>query len=91
MTEFNTAHNKRIAQLVNIVTASAALQSTTVKGKKKEVSFNEEEDIINPEDVDPSIGRFRNMVQTTIVIPNKVRTFFFINSFLYLFINTFIL
>ena len=30
----------------------------------------EEEDIINPEDVDPSIGRFRNLVQTA-VIPNK--------------------
>ena len=35
------------------------------------ISFAEEEDIINMEDVDPSIGKFRNMVSTTI-IPNKV-------------------
>ena len=75
MTEFNTAHNKRIAQLVEI--ASAATMSgnalpSLVKQKRKCVSFNEEEDIINPEDIDPSIGRFRNLVQTTIVIPNKV-------------------
>ncbi len=43
-----------------------------VKKKKKMISFNEEEDVINPEDVDPSVGRFRNMIQTTLVIPNKV-------------------
>lgn len=34
------------------------------------VRFKEEEEIINPEDVDPSVGKFRNLVQTT-VIPNK--------------------
>jgi len=38
---------------------------------KLSISFAEEEDIINMEDVDPSIGKFRNMVSTTI-IPNKV-------------------
>jgi hypothetical protein len=48
-----------------------------VKKKKKAVSFNEEEDIINPEDIDPSVGRFRNMIQTVVVIPNKVRDFYF--------------
>lgn len=31
------------------------------------MTFNEDEIIINPEDVDPSIGRFRNLVQTTVV------------------------
>ena len=35
------------------------------------VTFNEEEIIINPEDIDPSVGRFRNLVETT-VIPKKV-------------------
>lgn len=37
------------------------------KRKKRGVSFNEDEEIINPEDVDPSIGRFRNLIQTTII------------------------
>lgn len=35
------------------------------------ISFAEEEDIINMEDVDPTVGKFRNMISTTI-IPNKV-------------------
>jgi nuclear inhibitor of protein phosphatase 1 len=48
-----------------------------VKKKKKAVSFNEEEDVINPEDIDPSVGRFRNMIQTVVVIPNKVKIKFF--------------
>lgn len=34
------------------------------------VRFKEEEDVINPEDVDPNVGRFRNLVQST-VIPKK--------------------
>ena len=42
------------------------------KRRKIRITFNEEEDVINPEDIDPSIGRFRNMVETTI-IPNKPR------------------
>ena len=58
-----------------------------VKKKKKSVSFNEEEDIINPEDIDPSVGRFRNMIQTVVVIPNKVnlrkKVFEFIDFFYY--------
>lgn len=39
------------------------------KKQKRNVSFNEEVDIINPEDIDPTIGRFRNLVRSTIV-PN---------------------
>lgn len=31
------------------------------------MSFNEEEIVINPEDIDPSVGRFRNMIQSTVV------------------------
>lgn len=45
---------------------------TSRKRKKRGVSFNEDEEIINPEDVDPSIGRFRNLIQTT-VIPSSLQ------------------
>ena len=37
------------------------------------VSFNEDEEIINPEDIDPSIGRFRNLVQTTVIPTSNKR------------------
>lgn len=37
------------------------------KRKRRGVSFNEDEEIINPEDVDPSVGKFRNLVQSTVV------------------------
>ena len=40
--------------------------------RKIRITFNEEEEVINPEDIDPSIGRFRNMV-FTIIIPTKPR------------------
>lgn len=43
------------------------------KKQKRNVSFNEEVDIINPEDIDPTIGRFRNLVKSTIV-PNANST-----------------
>lgn len=42
------------------------------KRTKKSITFNDEEEVINPEDIDPSVGRFRNLIQTTVVIPNKV-------------------
>ena len=41
------------------------------KKRKIRIYFNEEEDVINPEDVDPSIGRyilFRYYLQVNIVI-----------------------
>lgn len=40
------------------------------KLKRARITFNDEEQVINPEDVDPSVGRFRNLVSTT-VIPTK--------------------
>jgi hypothetical protein len=43
----------------------------TRKRKKRGVTFNEDEEVINPEDVDPNVGRFRNLIQST-VIPTKV-------------------
>ncbi|XP_050434532.1 nuclear inhibitor of protein phosphatase 1 [Adelges cooleyi] len=65
LTEFNTAQNRRISML--------GITEDNLKGKRKRtrgVHFNEDEQIINPEDIDPSVGRFRNLVRTT-VIPNK--------------------
>jgi nuclear inhibitor of protein phosphatase 1 len=48
----------------------------TRKRKKRGVTFNEDDEVINPEDVDPSVGRFRNLVQST-VIPSKVQKIIF--------------
>ncbi|KAK7508309.1 hypothetical protein BaRGS_00000548 [Batillaria attramentaria] len=67
LTEFNTAHNRRIASLAEVVDVPNPLKR---KPKTTHVSFADEEEIINPEDIDPSIGRFRNLVSTT-VIPSK--------------------
>ncbi|GBP02317.1 Nuclear inhibitor of protein phosphatase 1 [Eumeta japonica] len=41
--------------------------------KRRSVTFNDEEIIINPEDVDPNVGRFRNLVQTTVVPAKRAR------------------
>ena len=64
LTEFNTAHNRRITMLG--ITDDASKK----RPRKIRITFKEDEDVINPEDVDPTIGRFRNMIQTT-VIPKK--------------------
>ena len=70
LTEFNTAHNKRV------VIATAGDKTEQPKARRQSssgrISFNEETDVINPEDVDPSIGRFRNMVSTSIVLPTTL-------------------
>ena len=93
LTEFNTAHNKRIAQLVDIASSNPATSGfagtgpVLVKKKKKSVQFKEEEDVINPEDIDPSVGRFRNMIQTSIIIPNKVGLNFFYTIFKKIFVE----
>lgn len=71
LTEFNTAHNRRISMLGILSDDNRKMKTP----RKTKISFNEEEEIINPEDVDPSVGRFRNMVETT-VIPRKVRRIF---------------
>nr|CAD7425373.1 unnamed protein product [Timema monikensis] len=68
LTEFNTAHNRRISMLG---IPDEEIRPTSRKRKKKIITFSEEEEVINPEDVDPSVGRFRNMIHTT-VIPTKV-------------------
>lgn len=71
LTEYNTAHNRRISMLG---IADDNLRKNQ-KGKKKRrgVTFNEEEIIINPEDVDPSIGRFRNLIHTTVIPTKKMK------------------
>ncbi len=70
LTEFNTAHNRRITML-GISDDKDKGGPQGKKGKRRiRITFNEDEEVINPEDVDPSVGRFRNMVETT-VIPRK--------------------
>ncbi|XP_003977144.1 protein phosphatase 1, regulatory subunit 8b isoform X1 [Takifugu rubripes] len=71
LTEFNTAHNKRIS-LLTIEEGNLEIQRPKRKRRCSRVTFSAEDSIINPEDVDPSVGRFRNMVQTA-VIPIKKR------------------
>ncbi|KTG44346.1 hypothetical protein cypCar_00035254 [Cyprinus carpio] len=66
LTEFNTAHNKRISTLT-IEEGNLDIQRPKRKRKNSRVSFGEEDEIINPEDIDPSVGRFRNMVSTAVV------------------------
>ncbi|KAK3091286.1 hypothetical protein FSP39_018651 [Pinctada imbricata] len=67
LTEFNTAHNRRHIVIDTDVNSSNPLKR---KNKNKHVNFEEDDEVINPEDIDPSVGRFRNMIQTT-VIPTK--------------------
>lgn len=48
-------------------------RATNRKRKRQCVSFNEDEEIINPEDIDPNIGRFRNLIQTTVIPTSSKR------------------
>lgn len=62
MTEYNTAHNRKISTL------GISENFIAKKGsKRKRVHFNEDEIVINPEDIDDSIGKFRNLIQSTVV------------------------
>lgn len=74
LTEFNTAHNRRISML-GIDDNNETNKQIRQSGKRKNryVTINEEEEIINPEDTDPSIGRFRNLVQTTVVPTKRIK------------------
>uniref|UniRef100_A0A1I8MKF5 Nuclear inhibitor of protein phosphatase 1 n=1 Tax=Musca domestica TaxID=7370 RepID=A0A1I8MKF5_MUSDO len=69
LTEYNTAHNRRISML-GIVDD---IRKNKNPRKRRNVTFNDEEIIINPEDIDPNVGRFRNLVQTTIVPVKRAR------------------
>ncbi|KAL5963641.1 Nuclear inhibitor of protein phosphatase 1 [Taenia solium] len=72
LTQFNTAHNRRIAVSdMQPPTVSAVQRGRRNSlNRRLSVHFSDIEEVINPEDVDPSIGRFRNLVQETF-IPNK--------------------
>lgn len=78
LTEYNTAHNRRISTLG--ITNDTAPYKKNTGLKRKRVTFNEDEIIINPEDVDPSIGRFRNLVQTTVIPTTSKKLKLDINS-----------
>jgi len=71
LTEFNTAHNRRISMLG--IPDDANFKKNKNKRKKKNVTFNEEEIVINPEDIDPTVGRFRNLIQSVVVQPSAKR------------------
>lgn len=73
ITEYNTAQNRRIT-LIGITDRNDFPRSD-LKRKKHSVSFNEEEEIINPEDIDPSVGRFRNLVHTTVIPAKRPRQY----------------
>ncbi|KAG7469101.1 hypothetical protein MATL_G00125300 [Megalops atlanticus] len=73
LTEFNTAHNKRISTLT-IEEGNLDIQRPKRKRRSSRVTFSEDDEIINPEDIDPSVGRFRNMVQTAVVPMKKKKT-----------------
>ncbi|XP_053687521.1 nuclear inhibitor of protein phosphatase 1 [Sabethes cyaneus] len=80
LTEYNTAHNRRISMLGIADETTSFKKNMKNKRKRKGVQFNEDEIIINPEDIDPSIGRFRNLIQSTVVPVAAKRTKFDINS-----------
>jgi len=62
LTEYNTAQNRRIPQIP--ITVEEARKK---KRKRPKLGFLDEEEVINPEDVDPTIGRFRNLVRTAVI------------------------
>jgi nuclear inhibitor of protein phosphatase 1 len=66
LTEYNTAQNRRVPQIP--ITLEEARQKKKPRGN---VLFLEDEDVINPEDVDPNVGRFRNLIQTAVIPANK--------------------
>uniref|UniRef100_A0A6B2EC31 Nuclear inhibitor of protein phosphatase 1 n=1 Tax=Phlebotomus kandelakii TaxID=1109342 RepID=A0A6B2EC31_9DIPT len=74
LTEYNTATNRRISMLgiADDTTYKSNLDKdkSNRKRMRRSVTFNDDEIVINPEDIDPTIGRFRNLIQTT-VLPTK--------------------
>ncbi|CAH8644269.1 unnamed protein product [Schistosoma mattheei] len=70
LTEFNTAHNRRISSMVDVASNPTIPTNKARKRPLQNVHFSDADEVINPEDVDPSIGRFRNLIQETF-IPNK--------------------
>ncbi|KAI2801317.1 Nuclear inhibitor of protein phosphatase 1 [Blomia tropicalis] len=71
LTEYNTVQNKKV--VVKDHSNNNDLYKMIKVAKRKSVTFNEEEEVINLEDFDPTVGKFRNLVQSTIIEsnPNK--------------------
>lgn len=55
------------------ITDDTEKRNNNRKRKRRGVSFNEDEEIINPEDIDPNVGRFRNLIQTTVIPTTQKR------------------
>ena len=70
LTQYNTAINR---QTLAATESEASQYSPFIRRVSvKRISFSSNPDeIINPEDVDPSVGRFRNMVQSSFVPTSK--------------------
>lgn len=49
------------------ITDDTEKRNNNKKRKRRGVSFNEDEEIINPEDIDPSVGKFRNLIRSTVI------------------------
>jgi len=69
ITEYNTARNRQSSNC----DITECDRISVCQKKKVNVSFQETEEIINPEDIDPNVGRFQNMIETQF-IPNKTST-----------------
>ncbi|XP_074641753.1 nuclear inhibitor of protein phosphatase 1-like [Tubulanus polymorphus] len=70
LTEFNTAHNRRISSMADIPDNP----NNSLKRKKSlHINFMDDDEIINPEDIDPSVGKFRNLISTTVVPTKKFK------------------
>ncbi|PAA61104.1 hypothetical protein BOX15_Mlig000701g2 [Macrostomum lignano] len=93
LTEFNTAQNRRIASVVAAsVTAAAqnqdpdsvdemgAIANSRKRRRGRCITFADEDDVINPEDVDPTVGRFRNLVYETFIPNSGKKTKFAVGS-----------
>ncbi|KFD61204.1 hypothetical protein M514_00842 [Trichuris suis] len=62
LTEYHTALNRRV---ISIDSCNAVSKRS---GKlRKHVQFDLVEEIINPEDIDPTVGRFRNLISTSLI------------------------
>ncbi|XP_002162233.1 nuclear inhibitor of protein phosphatase 1 [Hydra vulgaris] len=71
LTEYNTAHNRRVT-ILPIDEGSIVNPLKRKRKKSCNVTFTTEDEIINPEDIDPTVGRFRNLISTEIIAPNKI-------------------
>lgn len=58
---------------IGITDDSPASKNRKSTAHRKKVNFKDEDDIINPEDIDPSVGKFRNLVQTQVIPSKRVR------------------